>query len=224
MILRASAIALLSAAAVMAMPAQAQHWSRGGYGGGWGTGVGVGIGTTFGDRPSTRSSRAEGKVEVSTFVNTAAGLPALGQGAIVVAPGAGPRDAIYEAALIDALGRHGYQTAAASAPQVIELNVVRDIAEPAEGKRNPVSGSVGTTISNRGSGMGIGIGIDLSKPKKALLATRLEARIRDKASNAVLWEGRADMLTRDGSSKWTDQAVAAKLAHALFAKFPNPVN
>ncbi|WP_423141912.1 hypothetical protein ACOYW6_00655 [Parablastomonas sp. CN1-191] len=211
--------AAVLAAAVVAAPAQAQHWSRGG----WGTGIGVGVGTTFGDRPYSRSSRGEGKVEVSTFVNTAAGLPALGQGAIVVAPGAGPRDPVFEAALVDVLGRHGYNTAAATAPQVVELTVVRDIAEPAERKHNPVSGEVGTTISNRGSGMGIGIGIDLSKPRKALLSTRLEARIRDRASNAVLWEGRADMLTRDGSSKWTDQAVAAKLAEALFAKFPKPV-
>ena len=216
------ALGLVLAAAAVPAFAQSGHWSDRGWGRS-GVGVGVGIGTTFGDRPSVSSSRGEGKVEVSTFVNNAAGLPALGQGAIVVAPGEGPRDAVYEAALIDALGRHGYQTATASAPQVVELRVVRDIAEPAERKRNPVSGEVGTTISNRGSGMGIGIGIDLSKPKKALLSTRLEARIRDKATNAVLWEGRADMLTRDGSSKWTDQAVATKLAEALFAKFPQPV-
>jgi hypothetical protein len=76
-------------------------------------------------------------------------------------------------------------------------------------------------VSSRGgSYQALGINIDLSKPAKALLSTRLEARIRDKVSGAVLWEGRADIATRDGDSKWTDQAIAARLAEALFAGFP----
>jgi hypothetical protein len=75
-------------------------------------------------------------------------------------------------------------------------------------------------VSNRGSYQALAIGVDLSKPRKALLSTRLEARIRDRASGAVLWEGRADIATRAGDPKWTDQAIATKLAAALFSGFP----
>jgi len=36
----------------------------------------------------------------------------------------------------------------------------------------------------------------------------------------VLWEGRATIATRDGDDKWGDQAIATKLAEALFRRFP----
>ena len=100
--------------------------------------------------------------------------------------------------------------------------MVRDVAVPQEAPHRPLSGAVQTTVSNRGSGFGLALGLDLSKPRKALLSTRLEARIRDRASQQVLWEGHADMLTREGANKWSDQAIADKLAAALFAKFPQP--
>jgi hypothetical protein len=62
--------------------------------------------------------------------------------------------------------------------------------------------------------------VDLTKPLPPLIETRLEARIRDKASGVVLWEGRADIDTREGDDRWNDQAVAARLAEALFDGFP----
>ena len=83
-----------------------------------------------------------------------------------------------------------------------------------------LSGEMAVGVSNHGSYQALGLNIDLSKPRKALLSTRLEARIRDKASGAVLWEGRADIATRDGDPKWSDQAIASRLAEALFAGFP----
>ncbi|HNJ48934.1 MAG TPA: DUF4136 domain-containing protein, partial [Novosphingobium sp.] len=54
----------------------------------------------------------------------------------------------------------------------------------------------------------------------ALISTRLEARVRDRASGKVLWEGRAQIVTRDGDERWGDQQVAARLAQALFDGFP----
>ena len=62
--------------------------------------------------------------------------------------------------------------------------------------------------------------VDLSKPLPPLVSTRLEARIRDRATNAVLWEGRAEVATRDGDEKWSEQDIAARLAEALFDGFP----
>ena len=212
------------AAAILAALATPALAHPGGWGGGFGGRAG------FGDGPRHPAGRAEGKVEVATFVNDAAGLRPLGHGPIAVAVPAAGEDrtdtrarAIYEAAALSALAAHGYDTAVAGAtPQTVELRVVRDVAVPQEAPHKRVSGAAETTVSNRGSGFGLALGIDLSKPRKALLSTRLEARIRDRTSQQVLWEGHADMLTRDGSDKWSDQTIADKLAAALFAKFPQP--
>lgn len=171
--------------------------------------------------------RAEGKVETETFASTAADAPALGQGGIAIVPPAAPGDfggstAVFESALLDQLAQHGYNTAvsAAAAPQTAELRLVREIAVPEEAPRKPVSGVMETTVSNRGTGFGIGLSVDLSKPRKAMVSTRIEARIRDARTQAVIWEGRAEMLSREGSNRWTDQAIAERLATALFREFP----
>ncbi len=151
---------------------------------------------------------------------------ALGHGAVTVELAAdngppGDADAAYEAAVIDQLVKAGYDTTAASANgQVAELRIVRKEIEPPEAKHKPVSGEMDMGISNRGSMLGMALNIDLSKPKKALVSTRLEARIRDKASGAVLWEGRADIATRDGDDDWPNQTIATKLAGSLFKRFP----
>ena len=181
------------------------------------------------DRPVTRSSGSarEGKVDVTRFV--ADGAAGLGKGAldVVEAPaGSGTpsarEQATYQAAVIDALARSGYDTATPDPQggQIAEVRVLHSLAAPAEAPHKPVSGEMMMGVSNRGSMMGMGINIDMTKPRKALISTRLEARIRDRASGAVLWEGRADTITREGDPRWTDQKIAAKLAQALFDGFP----
>ena len=65
------------------------------------------------------------------------------------------------------------------------------------------------------------VNIDLSKPRSALISTTLEARIRDRASGRVLWEGRADIATRQGDEHWPATAIATRLAAALFDRFPD---
>lgn len=136
-------------------------------------------------------------------------------------PAAGD-SAAFEAAVIDQLVKAGYNTNPSpdASGQVVELRIGRGVAEAPELPRKPVSGEMAVGVSNRGSMVGLGLNIDLTKPKKALLSTRLEARIRDAATGNILWEGRADILTRDGSSEWTGQAIAIRLSEALFDKFP----
>lgn len=203
---------------------------------------GMGMGAGWGDDPFNRpygrqwpsdqrlrsSGPAEGKVEVTRFVAEDGGADLLGKGSAVSIPspsGSGFADSElrpYAAAVDDRLAGLGYQTAttAAAAGQVVELRVTRDVVMPEEGPKKPVSGEMEVGVSNRGTMMGMGINIDLSKPRKALVSTRLEARIKDVASGKTLWEGRADMISRDGSDKWTEGAVATRLAGALFDKFP----
>lgn len=181
---------------------------------------------------SSRSDNREGKVEVTRFIAEGASAEMLGRGAVIVraAPAGEGRSSLlddreratYEAAVIDQLARSGYQTADLSAAggQVAELRVVHDVVVPEEAPHKPVSGEMELGVGTYGSSVGLGLSIDLSKPAKALVGTRLEVRVRDRASNAVLWEGRADIATRDGSNRWTDQAIATRLAEALFDKFP----
>lgn len=219
----------------VAAPAMAQGWGgRSWDGPGWGR-------PDWNDSRMPSRSRAapgserEGKVEVSRFVVEGDAARVLGHGIAVVssnAPAGADVDRpfdqrgqqVFEAAVIDRLADVGYDTAtrprADAGVQSVELSITRDEVVPEEQKRKPVSGEVTLGASNRGSMMGMALAVDLSKPRKALVSTRLEARIRDRATNAVLWEGRADMVTRDGDERWSDQAIAERLAGALFDGFP----
>jgi hypothetical protein len=91
---------------------------------------------------------------------------------------------------------------------------------PEELPHKPVSGEMSMGVSNRGFGYGAAIAIDLSKPRKAIIATRIDVRIRDKASHRVLWEGHAQGQTRMTDNGNDDTRMATRLSSALFAKFP----
>lgn len=206
-------------------------WNGDGWGGdSWGRG-------SWDSRSAERTRRAagppEGEVIVSRFAAEGEATQALGHGVATVtgAPtgsGVARTDqesrelATYEAAVIDQLAQVGYRTDAPpeAATQIAELHISHDVVVPQEEKRSPVSGEMAVGVSNRGSMVGMAVNIDMTKPRAALIATRLEARIRDKASGAVLWEGRADINTREGDEKWSDGAIAARLAAALFDRFP----
>lgn len=207
--------------------------------GGWG-GRGWGGSGRWNDSPSWRDRRAsvgnerEGKVEVSRFVAQGDAAQALGHGLVVVTSNApagadvdrpfDPRgQRTFEAAVVDRLASVGYDTVnrADTGGQSVELKITRDEVVPEEQKRSPVSGEMTVGASNHGSFTGMALNVDLTKPRKALVSTRLEARIRDRASNAVLWEGHADIVTRDGDQRWTDTAIAERLAGALFDGFPS---
>ena len=183
---------------------------------------------------AARSNRSapslEGMVEVARFRADGIDPAALVKGGIVVIqmPGqdaaADPRlNATFQAAVETQLIGAGYQALpgdAAPSDQIAEVRIVRSEAQPAEGKRDPVSGQMTMGVSNRGSMLGMAVQIDGTKPKKALVETRLETRIRDRSSGEVLWEGRAAIYTRDGDERWNDDAIAARLAGALFDGFP----
>ncbi|MEO0033085.1 MAG: hypothetical protein RIS94_2843 [Pseudomonadota bacterium] len=178
-------------------------------------------GDSRGERTHAQPSK---KIDVETFRATdAASL--LGKGRIVVSAAQGAEAEwklpVYEAAVIDELARHGYDTANAADPaQVVQVAVSHDTVVPEEAPHKPVSGAMSTTISNRGTGFGMALAIDLTKPAKAIVSTRLDVRIRDKATNRVLWEGHAQGQSREDDAGLDNGAVAARLAAALFAKFP----
>lgn len=178
-------------------------------------------------RENRAGSGAEGRIDVARFRAEDATAAALGKGAIAVVAmpdGAGGadlrQDATFQAAVENELVHAGYQAAPAPGGQVAEVRIVRSEVSPAERKRKPVSGAMTMGVSNHGSMMGLALNYDATKPRTALISTLLEARIKDAASGAVLWEGRAALASREGDERWNDNAVATRLARALFDGFP----
>lgn len=222
---RLSSAALLIAAIACAAPALAQPGWGGGWGrSGWGSMRGGGWGESSLNRSSAQDGR-EGRVDAAHFVADDAG-DALDHGPIAItsAPGttaSSSDQTYYEAAVIDQLVKAGYDTTKPdpAGGQIAELKIVRDVLVPKEEKRKPVSGEVTIGASNYGTFTGAAIAVDLSKPKGALISTRLEARVLDRATGKALWEGRAEIATREGDSRWTEQAIAGRLASALFDDF-----
>lgn len=197
--------------------------------GAWG-GSGWGHDSTWASRATRAAPSIEGSVDVARFRADGIDPAALVKGAIVVIEMPGPEaaadprlNATFQAAVEGQLigaGYHALPQGAAPSDQIAEVRIVRSEAQPAEGKRDPVSGQMTMGVSNRGSMLGMAVHFDGTKPKKALIETRLETRIRDRSSGAVLWEGRAVIYTRDGDERWNDDAIADRLAGALFAGFP----
>ncbi len=199
------------------------EWGGGGYDRGWGS-------SRSSSRGVERDRSGEGRIEVNRFVAEGDAAQALGHGSIAVADSQTqgqdyvPQEnrAAYEAAIVDQLVHAGYDTAQArpEGGQLAELTVTRTVLQPAEAPHSPVSGSAAMSVGTGGSAYGLAVNVDLTKPLPPLVSTRLQARIRDRATNAILWEGRAQVATREGDEKWGEQAIATRLAKALFDGFP----
>ena len=224
--------AISAALLVLTLPglADAHPGRGGGWGGGsWGRDTWDG-GMLRGRGPDpARSGPPEDRVTVSTFVTDEEPAAAsLRQGTIAVtgAPTGSGVDsgelAVYAAAVVDQLAQAGYRTDVpeSTTGQVTELHISHATLQPEE-VRKPVSGAMAVGVSNRGTATALALNIDLSKPRSALISTTLEARIRDRASGKVLWEGRADIATRAGDDRWSSGAIANRLAAALFYRFPD---
>jgi len=174
-----------------------------------------------------RAPSLEGRIEVARFRADGASLDPSGPIAVGPMPSEEANsdqrtNATFEAAVESKLLASGYAASASDAKDgpIAEVRVVRSEAAPAEEKRKPLSGEMSMGVSNHGPMFGLGLRYDATKPRRALVSTRLETRIRDRASGAVLWEGRAEIVTREGDDKWDDQAIADKLAKVLFEGFP----
>lgn len=224
------AVAALCAAAMLApVAASAQPWSYGG----WArdaSGRPYGASDWRGESSSPRSREDEraGEVTAEHFAADDADV-VLGQGGIEVkstpdsAPDSGDR-LVYEAAMIDRFVLAGYDTQLAPdrIGQTAELRIIRDVATPAEVKKSPVSGSTAVSVSNRGTAYGMALNVDLTKPRGALMSTRMELRIRDKETGRVLWESRAQTWSyADDDGVLDDGAIANRLSAALMEGFPH---
>ena len=191
-------------------------------------------GTRYGPQPSyleppgTRDPR-EGKVQLQTFAASTPAVAALGHGPITIDTGRdGPDEGLVEAAIADQLAHAGYQVGAPGAGQTLSFVVTRQIIQPPEPPHSPVRGGVGVGVGGGGpyygSGMGLGIAIDLSRPLSALISTELEVRIQDARTHELLWQGHAEVLSRETDKHWRPDAIAGRLTAALFRNFPQPIS
>ncbi|MCJ1962584.1 DUF4136 domain-containing protein [Novosphingobium mangrovi (ex Hu et al. 2023)] len=231
------------ASALLISPALAQPgWGSryGGWGGYGGYGGWRGPGWSGPIAPmAPRSSHREkdprdGRVQVSRFVRADTLAEALGHGPIKVVTTAqdnGPEGdwvdpserARFEAAVVNSLVNAGYDTLNTTGPdtQVAALTIRQRVLVPAEMDHKPVSGAAAVSVGTLGTAYGLSVNVDMSKPRTALVSTRLELTIRDRAEGKVLWEGKAEMATYEGDEDWSEAAIATRLADALLDRFPD---
>ena len=163
-----------------------------------------------------------GPVEVTRF--HAADIAMLGKGTISVepAPGADGNNLewqSYRAAVMRQLVLLGYTEAVPGAgAQVATMTLSRQTLQP-QG-RSPVSVGVGGSTGTYGSGVGLGVGINLSPTPSSQVATDLAVTIRDRATAAALWEGRASFTVSSKSPLANTALGAPKMTEALFKDFP----
>lgn len=167
-----------------------------------------------------------GPAEVTRFIAPDAAAR-LGQGTVFVesAPGQdGDSLALtpYKAAVARELTRLGYREAPRElASQMAQVRLEQFVAGDDGLRRGPVSVGVGGSTGSFGSGVGLGIGINLGGGRKRdELVTRLGLMIRDKASGATYWEGRAQFSVSPDSPLAASEANAHALAGALLKDFP----
>jgi hypothetical protein len=164
-----------------------------------------------------------GPVEVTRF--HAEDVSPLGKGAIAVEPAPGSDGnsiewQTYRAAVMRQLVSLGYTEASpGTGGQVAQMTLSRTTLEPPAAS-SPVSVGLGGSTGSYGSGLGLGVGINLSPKPKPRVATELSVSIHDRASGAVLWEGRASFTVTSASPLAATALAAPKLSAALFLNFP----
>ncbi|WP_394729930.1 hypothetical protein [Altererythrobacter sp. GH1-8] len=168
-------------------------------------------------------------VEVTRFHQTDS-LAQLGQGAIFVvdAPAAQGKSegslelAPYKAAVARELAQLGYaESGRDGANHIAEVRLERFVLEGDDNRRGPVSVGVGGSTGGYRSGVGIGLGFNLGGGGSSeRLGTEMAVVIRNVASNAVLWEGRARFEVGPDHPLAQPAANADVVADALFQEFP----
>jgi hypothetical protein len=167
-----------------------------------------------------------GPVEVTRFVEPAASAQ-LGRGTVFVETGTGMDGsslelAPYKAAVARELTRLGYREASREgAQQVAQIRLDRYRLAADGARRGPVSVGVGGSTGSWGSGVGLGLGINLGGGgNRERLVTEMGLMLRDKASGATYWEGRAQFSVSPDSPFADSGANASAIAEALFREFP----
>lgn len=142
-------------------------------------------------------------------------------------PGAGAASIefkTYAAAVESELLRLGYTSPApGTTPAFLATVAFTRAPRPLPPKRSPISIGVGGGGISGGRGGGVGLGGGVNFPvggarNREGIVTELSVRIRHGAD--AIWEGQAQSLTEVTAADADASAIATRLAHALFARFP----
>lgn len=170
-------------------------------------------------------------VEVSRFTIATPDQP-LGRGTIRVepAPGGGPPSLefkTYAAAVETEALRNGY-TAAVPGTREQYLAVVSFNRGVLEGPPRPPAFSLGLGLGGgsfgRRSGVGVGggVGVPIGRERRGrqIVTSELAVQIRRQSDGTAVWEGRAQTSADINAPQAQANALAGRLAHALFTGFP----
>jgi hypothetical protein len=141
-------------------------------------------------------------------------------GAIVPGPTAAATKAdtleqsAYQLTVARELERLGFATQ--GTPRYLyDVTVTRDVRTSAV-RRSPVTIGIGGGTGGWGGGIGVGASFGVGSARsRDTVVTQLSVRLRDAASGAAVWEGRAQTEDRKG-----DAATVDRLADVLFKDFP----
>lgn len=124
----------------------------------------------------------------------------------------------YAIAVARELERLGFSDG--TGPYLAEVGFARDTRERLA-RRSPVT--IGIGGGSFGGNVGIGVGTSFGvggDRSKADIVTRLEVRLKRRADQTVIWEGRAVTEAPANAPAAAPGLAAEKLARALFAGFP----
>jgi hypothetical protein len=127
----------------------------------------------------------------------------------------------YAAAVGKQLTSLGFsESADTKSPYIAEVDFSRDTRTDVA-RRSPVSIGVGGGTGGGGFGIGLGtsFGIGGNKSRETIV-TKLSVRIKTRADNRALWEGRAQTEVPSRAPAAQPGLAAEKLANALFKGFP----
>ena len=160
---------------------------------------------------SATPAPARPPVSVTRFALDAAVVP----GTVAPAGGAPTLEARHDEDIVAGqLARLGFATSdPGSARYLYTVEVSRDLRAPVQ-RRSPVTIGIGGGTGGYGGGVGLGASFGLGGRPREVTTTRLFVRLRDRATQQVVWEGRAEA---SGEARDTD---TARLAAALFRDFP----
>ena len=151
-----------------------------------------------------------------------AARPDVPRGSVAAAPGAiSLEQKNYDFAVERALVSAGFQPLTDGQPRYIFTSEVTRDSRDAAPRRSPVTIGIGGGTGGYGGGFGLGASFGLGSTRsRNAVVTRLSVQLRDRITNAVVWEGRAQTSAADDSPSAQPSAAVERLAQALFRDFP----
>lgn len=129
---------------------------------------------------------------------------------------------MYANAVREQFGRLGFHQAAnLPASELVAIVDFRTGLREGPPRGPAFSIGLGGGSFGRGGGVGGGVNLPVGRPRSGtLILSELSVQLKRRSDGTVIWEGRAQGAAREGTPDAAPQALANRLAAALFAGFP----